>query len=682
MGSFTNRLIHETSPYLIQHAHNPVEWFPWGPEAFERAKFENKPILVSIGYSACHWCHVMERESFEDENVAKRMNELLISIKVDREERPDIDGIYMSAVQQMHGHGGWPLNVFLLPDGRPFYGGTYFPPSDFRGMPSWLNVIEAIADAYHNQRETVENNASVLTNALVVPASDDLSDFTLDSTVAQNAFSIIASNFDKEHGGFGNAPKFPQTMPQEFLLRYYYRTGSNSARDMVEITMKKMASGGIYDHLGGGFSRYATDNQWVVPHFEKMLYDNALIASLYLQLYTITEDSTYRNLVHSIINYVGRDLKHPDGGFYSSQDADSEGEEGKYYVWTLEEIESLLGETSKIYRHIYGISSKGNFEGKNILHIAKSLSVSSEELNVEIGKLSKILDSANTKLLDERNKRIRPTVDDKILTSWNALMLRVLAEAGFTFDCNEYIRMAEDNAKFLLTNLYKNNRLLRTWKDQKAHLLGYLEDYAFLANALISLHVATFSHEWLVKARLLIDQMIELFWDHEANKFYDVGYDHEELITRPYQVFDNAIPSGASAATEALIRMHKLTGVKDYFMKAETSLCGVAPLLSRYPLGFGNWLKVLELYLAETVELVVVGDPQIKLTKELVSPLRDNFFPFITFLGINPKSNMIFDTPLSIERINVETPTAYLCNNFICELPTGDPLELRFMLGL
>tara|TARA_Y100000814_G_scaffold104235_1_gene73123 strand:- start:3621 stop:5669 length:2049 start_codon:yes stop_codon:yes gene_type:complete len=682
MPEFSNRLIHETSPYLLQHAHNPVEWFPWGEEAFLKAYEEDKPVLVSIGYSACHWCHVMERESFENVEIASKMNELLVCIKVDREERPDIDSIYMNAVQQMHGHGGWPLNVFLLPDGRPFYGGTYFPPSDFRGMPSWPKVIDAVSEAYKTQRNMVEENANVLTNALIAHVSKEHPQESINSTITDNAFQTLLSVFDHENGGFGNAPKFPQSMPQEFLLRYYIRTGDQRAKEMVEVTLSKMAKGGIYDQLGGGFSRYATDDQWLIPHFEKMLYDNALLASLCAQFFTLSGDHQYSILVQEILDYINRNLRHDQGGYFSSQDADSEGVEGKYYVWTLSEIQLILGDDADVYAYHYGVTQNGNFEGANILNIQGSIASSSNVLNLEIENLRRILRDSNQKLLNQRTKRIPPATDDKVLTSWNALILRVFAEAGLSLGRKDYIESAENNAKFLLENLYINNRLLRTWKNGEAHLLGYLEDYAFLINALLSLHASTFSSEWIATAERLTDEMIELFWDDESNRFYDVGVDHEQLITRPYTVFDNAIPSGSSSAAEALLRMYKITNSKEYFQKSEAILQEVIPLISRYPLGFGNWLKILELYMAKSTELVIVGRPEDLNTQELIQVVSSKFLPFLTLYGINPDENQIFQSPLSEDRANADAPMAYLCNNFTCELPTNDPSQLQELLGL
>ena len=493
-----NLLINETSPYLLQHAHNPVDWRPWGEEAFAKAKAEDKPVLVSIGYAACHWCHVMERESFEDEAVAGKMNDLLVPIKVDREERPDIDGIYMEAVQRMHGHGGWPLNVFLMPDGRPFYGGTYFPPTDRAGMPSWSKVIDAVADAYHTRRDAVLENARILTEALRASSQMDSPDEAVGESTLDQAYRGLASMFDPEHGGFGGAPKFPQSMPQEFLLRHYARTGEEHAREMVEVSLQRMANGGIYDHLGGGFARYSTDGFWLVPHFEKMLYDNALLASLYLQGLQATGDQRYRVVVEETLDYLLRDLRHADGGFFSSQDADSEGVEGKYYVWAQSEVERLLGDDAGLFIRYYGVTPHGNFEGRNILNVPDSAAAAAADLGVSVDELTQRLAPMRQTLLEERAKRIPPATDDKVLTGWNGLALRALSEAAFVLDRPDYREAAERNADFLLRELRRDGRLLRTWKDGRAHLAGYLEDYALLINGLLSLHAATFSRRWLV----------------------------------------------------------------------------------------------------------------------------------------------------------------------------------------
>ena len=676
-----NRLINETSPYLLQHAHNPVDWYPWGAEAFEKAAAEDKPVLVSIGYAACHWCHVMEHESFEDEQAARLMNELLVAIKVDREERPDIDSIYMNAVQQMHGHGGWPLNVFLMPDGRPFYGGTYFPPTDRSGMPSWSKVVTAVAEAYTQRRSDVLENARVLTEALRASSERDIPDEDVSPPVLDQAYAGLSALFDAEHGGFGDAPKFPQSMPQEFLLRYYQRTGEEQAREMVEISLRQMANGGIYDHLGGGFARYSTDAFWRVPHFEKMLYDNALLASLYLQAFQVTGDAHFRTVAEETLDYLLRDLRHADGGFFSSQDADSEGVEGKYYVWSPSEIEDVLGPGARMFNRYYGVERVGGFEAGSILHVSDSAAATAREFGVTVAEFFDRLRPMRRDLFAERSKRVPPATDDKVLTAWNALAMRSLAEAAFVLDRQDYRDAAERNADFLLRELQAEGRLLRTWKDGKAHIRGYLEDYAYLINGLLSLHTATFSHRWLREARRLTDEMIDLFWDDAAESFYDVGVDHEELIVRPRDMVDNAISSGNSAAAEALLRIAALTGDTAYADKGERLLTGVVLLAVRYPLGFGNWLRIMELHLAPPLEVVVVGDLSAEATRELLRPLRERFLPLRCFVGVAPMDDERFETPVTEGRTSADRPTAYVCRGYVCNLPVVDPIALEGQLA-
>jgi len=667
-----NRLINETSPYLLQHAQNPVDWFPWGEEAFEKARSEDKPVLVSIGYAACHWCHVMERESFEDDTIAAKMNELIVAIKVDREERPEVDAIYMQALHALQGQGGWPLNVFLMPDGRPFFGGTYFPNVERGGMPSWPAVVDAIADAYHSRRESVIQNATAITHHLQTSTAAKTPDEPLRTQITDQACLALGSTFNAVHGGFGRAPKFPQSMPQEFLLRYHTRTGDAQALSMVETSLTKMAMGGIYDHLGGGFSRYSTDDRWLVPHFEKMLYDNALLAQVYLQAYQVTGDSTFRAVTEETLEYLLRDLRHTEGGFFSSQDADSEGVEGKYYVWTPDEIDEVLGSSDgAIVRDRFGVSADGNFDGSNILNLSSPLS------GAERTVMRPLLD----RLREARSQRVPPATDDKVLTSWNGLAIRALAEAGAVLDEPRYIEAARGTATFILEAMRPDGRLLRTWKDGNAHLLGYLEDYAFLINALVSLHQADFQHRWLHDARLLADEMLALFWDEEAEVLYDVGHDHEKLIVRPREYFDNAIPSGASAAAEALHRLGVLAGDQTYTATAGRLLRGVSPLMARAPLGLGNWLKVLELHQAEPAELAIVGSPQDDGTRGLLRTLHASYRPARILVGLIPGESMPFDSPLLEGRGQVGgRATAYVCSGYRCELPTTDAKVLADQL--
>ncbi len=663
----TNRLIHETSPYLLQHAQNPVDWFPWGEEAFAKARNENKPVLVSIGYAACHWCHVMEHESFEDEPIAAKMNELFVSIKVDREERPDVDSIYMQALMTMQGQGGWPLNVFLMPDGRPFYGGTYFPQEDRGHMPSWPRVLDAVSDAFQNRLSMVEQNASTLTETLRNSAAAESPDEPVKPEIADAAYQALASAFDPMNGGFGGAPKFPSTMPQEFLLRYHLRTGTPHALEMVTHSLTQMAAGGIYDHLAGGFSRYSTDNRWLVPHFEKMLYDNALLASAYLQAYLVTGEPRFREVTEETLDYLLEDLSHTNGGFFSSMDADSEGIEGKYYVWAADEIELVLGgDDASLLKGALGVGGGPNFEGKHILFRPDATHDDDERLK-----------SLKMQLLEVRERRVPPATDDKILTSWNGLAIRTLAEAGAALD-EPRLREAAARASITILQLMRpRGRLLRTWKNDTAHLLGYLEDYAHLINALISVHAATFDHSWLHVARDLTDEMLELFWDEADECFYDVGTDHEQLIVRPRDLFDNAVPSGSSSAAEALLRMGSISGDDRYTHIAARLLRSVVPLLPRVALGFGNWLKVLELYLAEPAEVVIVGDPMENDTRSLLQALYLGYQPNRTIVGMRPGDPDLFTSPLLTDRGQLDgAATAYVCKGYRCELPTSEPSVL------
>ena len=672
-----NRLINETSPYLLQHAHNPVDWRPWGEDAFEQARAEDKVVLVSIGYAACHWCHVMERESFEDEATARLMNDLLVCIKVDREERPDVDGIYMSAVQQLHGSGGWPLNVFLLPDGRPFFGGTYYPPADRGGLPSWTRVISAVSEAYRNQHDAVLENARVLTDALRNASDIAVGDADItEATLAQASAALVASH-DAEHGGFGGAPKFPQSMPIEFLLAHAARTSDAVALEAAESSLAAMHDGGIYDHLGGGFARYSTDRFWLVPHFEKMLYDNALLVSAYTQAHQATGDPRYRDVVDETTAYLLRDLRHADGGLFSSQDADSEGVEGLFYVWTPQEIEETLGgEDARLFRRYYGVGAHPNFEGRHILHVRDSAAAAGRELGIGADELLVRLQPMRRALLERRALRVPPATDDKTLTAWNGLALRALAEAAFAFDRPDLRDAAERNADFLLREMRRDDgRLLRTWKDGRARLLAYLEDYALLINGLLSLHTATFSHRWLHEAQALTNEMLALFWDDAVGTFYDVGADHEPLIVRPRDMTDNATPCGSSAAAEALLRMASLTGSELLAEHAARLTRSIAPLAARYPLGFGNWLRVMERQTAQPTEIVVTGDPSDGRTRALLAPLR-GLLPSYTFVGLTPGEPSPFPSPLLEGRAAADAPTAYVCHGYVCDLPARDAAAL------
>ena len=549
-----NRLAGETSPYLLQHKDNPVDWFPWGPEALEKAKQEDRPIFLSIGYSACHWCHVMEHESFEDPQTAEVMNALFVSIKVDREERPDLDSIYMQAVQTLTGRGGWPMSVFLTPAGQPFYGGTYYPPDDRHGMPSFTKVLMAVADAYQNKRSDVTDTAGQLTSRLQPATVQGTEMLTVD--LLQQACQSAKAQFEPAHGGFGSAPKFPQPMTLEFLLRCWARFGDSEALRMATFTMQKMARGGMYDQVGGGFHRYSTDAFWLVPHFEKMLYDNALLSRVYVQAAQATGEPFYRRVAEETFDYVLKEMTHPSGAFYSTQDADSEGHEGKFFVWTPVQTAALLGEDdARVVNHYYGATEAGNFEGRNIFHVPSDASKAAADLGMPEQAVLAIVERARARLYAAREERVHPGLDDKVLTSWNGLMLRSLAEGAAALGRDDYLQAAVKNAAFLLHTMRRDGRLLRTYKDGTAKLMAYLEDYAMLAEGLISLYEATFERRWLDEAVSLADAMVSLYWDPGEGLFYDTASDHESLIVRPRDTFDNAMPSGGSAAAGVLLRL-------------------------------------------------------------------------------------------------------------------------------
>ena len=552
-----NRLENETSPYLLQHKDNPVDWYPWGEEAFEKARAEDKPVLLSVGYSACHWCHVMERESFEDEATARLMNEGFVSIKVDREERPDVDSIYMAATQAMTRHGGWPMTVFMTPDGAPFYAGTYFPPVPSRGMPAFGQILTSLSEAYKNRRDEVLKSAEGVREYLQAATSASIPRTGLSEGLLNDAANALVGQLDNRFGGFGGAPKFPQAMNLEVLLRHHARTGDRSALSGAELTLRSMASGGIYDHLGGGFARYAVDEYWLVPHFEKMLYDNALLARLYLEAYEATGDEFYRRIATETLDYLLRDMTSPEGGFYSAEDADSEGEEGKFYVWTPAEIEAALEpEEAKLALRYWDVTEDGNFEGKNILNVPRPTEAVAREFGLSAEELADRIGGIRAKLYEVREDRVRPGRDDKVLAAWNGLALRAFALAARVLpEREDYLEAARRNAGFLLGEMKEGGRLRRSYKDGRARFNGYLEDYACVADGLISLYQATFETRWIEEARDLADATLELFWDGERGAFYDTPSDHEELVTRPRDVYDSAAPSGNSVAVDVLLKL-------------------------------------------------------------------------------------------------------------------------------
>ncbi len=678
-----NRLIDETSPYLLQHAHNPVDWYPWGEEALERAKAEDRPILLSVGYSACHWCHVMERESFEDPRIADLMNAEFVCIKVDREERPDVDSIYMGAVQAMTGRGGWPMTVFLTPEGKPFYGGTYFPPEDRHGIPGFPRVLASIANAYRQERGEVILATERLLQQMRAMATAGRGVEPLTADVLSEAFAGISKDFDPTYGGIGLQPKFPQPMTYEFLLRYHLRTGDVRALEMVGTTLDRMAMGGIYDQIGGGFHRYSTDTYWLVPHFEKMLYDNALLVRLYLHAYQITRKPLYRRVVEETLDYVLREMTDPAGGFYAAQDADSEGEEGKFFVWRPEEIADVLGEDDgALVNKYYGVTTVGNFEGRSILNVAPEAAEEMERAGVSAERLESVLSRARAGLMEARSRRVPPERDDKVLTSWNGLMLAAFAEAGAVLDRDDYTRVAERAASFLSESLRSDGRLLRTHKDGASRLLGYLEDYAFLIDGLLVLHEATFQARWLQDAVELGYSMVDLFWDDAAGQFYDTGTDHEELVVRPRDMTDNAIPSGSSMAAGVLLKLAVVSGDGDLERRAIVALRSTKSLMERFPTGAGHWLCALDFYLSTPKEIALVGDRTATDTKTLLAEIYRSFLPNRVLVGLSGPEGDPVRSPLTEGRLRLnDRATAYVCRQYVCGLPVNDPEALAGQLA-
>jgi len=677
----TNRLINETSPYLRQHAHNPVDWFPWGPEALALAQAEDRPIFLSIGYSACHWCHVMERESFENEETAALMNARFVNIKVDREERPDLDSIYMDAVQAMTGSGGWPMSVFLTPEGQPFYGGTYYPPAPRYGMPSFPQILIAVSDAYANKRADIQGQAERLTAALARSASIASSGDDLSTQILAEATNKLQQYFDDQYGGFGSQPKFPQPMTLDFAMSQYARTGDLDTLYMAETTLEKMAEGGIYDQLGGGFHRYSVDRIWLVPHFEKMLYDNAQLLRSNLSIWKITGRGLFRRVVEETTDYVLREMTSPEGGFYSTQDADSEGEEGKFFVWTPAEIEGILGgEDAALFGQIYGVTARGNFEGHTILNIVRPLEQVAKAAGLTTGELENRLAAMRQKLFVVREKRIKPGRDEKILTEWNGLMIHALAEVGVALDRPDALAAAKNAANFVLAKMSQpDGRLYRTYKDGQAKLNAYLEDYAGFVRGLIALYEATFDLRWLAEAIRLTRLLLEQFGDSDGGGLFQTGVDHERLVVRRKDFIDNAIPSGNSLAAESLLRLATLTGNDGYRHEASRIFLTMASAMAQQPTGFGRLLGALDGYLHPSQEIAIVGDPADPATQALLSVVRRRYLPHTVVALKRPDE----ENPLPLLQgrgLVGGKPAAYVCENFVCKLPVTDAGELGKLL--
>jgi len=679
----TNRLIHETSPYLLQHAHNPVDWHPWGEEGLNRAKKENKPILLSIGYSSCHWCHVMEEESFENEAIAQIMNDRFINIKVDREERPDLDEIYMNAVQVMTGRGGWPMTVFLTPDLVPFHAGTYFPPEDRMGMPGFPKVLVVVSDYYRSHREEVRKVEAQVKHTLDQMVEMVPSQKRLDTNTLSKAFEVFENQFDPTYGGFGKSPKFPSSMALSFLLRFWKKMGSKTALKIVEVTLEKMADGGIYDHLGGGFHRYSVDDRWLIPHFEKMLYDNALLSRTYVEAYQAIRKERYRRVAEDILHYVLREMRSPEGGFYSTQDADSEGQEGKFYVWSRDQIKEVLGkEKGTPFCAYYGVSPKGNFEGESsVLNIALSLEKVSDLYGVPVEDLEKWLDEGRKKLFAEREKRVRPRRDEKILTSWNGLMISSFVD-GYKISGKETLLNAAKKAgQFILQEMRKDGYLMRVYHQGKGQGKGYSEDYAFFIQALIDLYEATFEMDWLKEGEDLNRRIIHQFWDEKNGGFFFTGRENEYLIARSKNPYDHAIPSSNSVAVFNLVRLGYLTGDETLKQKAEQILHLFNHFLSEHPSGFAHMLAGLSFFF-DPEEIGIIGSKNDHRTQSMLreiylaylpnkilslkvpqEPIEGNWFPFLNEKGV------------------IEVPTAFVCKGFTCLPPVKDEKELKKILG-
>jgi uncharacterized protein YyaL (SSP411 family) len=649
-----NQLAAETSPYLLQHKDNPVDWHPWGEVALTRAREEDKPLLVSIGYSACHWCHVMERESFEDEQTAALMNELFVCVKVDREERPDIDSIYMEACQAMTGAGGWPLNAFVTPEQVPIYVGTYFPPESRMGMPSWRDVLVAVAEAWDDKRDEIRAGGAGIAQRLQGGAALRASDEPLEEAGLDAAVEGLRRQFDAAYGGFGSQPKFPPASALEFLMR-------RGEVEMVEHTLRAMASGGMYDQVGGGFARYSVDRYWLVPHFEKMLYDNGLLARAYLHGWQTTGDSLFRRVAEETLDWALREMRAPEGGFYSALDADSEGVEGKFYVWTVDELrEALAGEPdAEDAIAWFGATDRGNFEGANI--------------PVRGPGDPERLDDWRRRLYEVRSGRVWPGLDDKRLTSWNALMISALAEAGAVLERPDYLEAAVGAAEFVLGSMRdERGRLLRTFNDGRGRLNAYLEDHAFLLEALLTLYESSFDPRWFAEARALADTTIERFGDAEHGGFFETSSDHEQLLARRKDLEDHPIPSGNASAAYGLLRLSALTGEHGYEDQAVGALRLLHKIATEHPHGFGHLLQALDFHLAPVKEVALAGE-----SRELERVVRDSFRPHLVLAGGAPDG-----VPLLADRPPVDgKPAAYVCERFACQAPVTEPEELERLLS-
>jgi uncharacterized protein YyaL (SSP411 family) len=676
-----NRLANETSPYLLQHAYNPVDWYPWGPEALAEARRRDVPILVSIGYAACHWCHVMERESFEDPATAGLMNEHFVSIKVDREERPDVDAIYMDAVQAMTGHGGWPLTAFLTPDGEPFYAGTYFPDEDRHGMPAFRRVLAAIAQTWESQRDEVVTQARRVVEAIAGVGTPDASTEELTEALLDQAVRRLQGAFDARWGGFAGAPKFPQPMLLEFLLRAHLR-GLPDARDMLTITLDRMAAGGMHDQVGGGFHRYSTDERWHVPHFEKMLYDNAQLARLYVRAWQVTGAGRYREVAARTCDYLLREMQHAEGGFSSSQDADSEGVEGRFFVWSWDQLVEVVGEPVAT---ALGATPAGNWEGANVLWLPHPMVAVADRFAVDARELERRLETARGELFDLRQDRVRPATDDKVLAGWNGLAISALAEAGRALGEPRHVEEAVRAATFVLTHLRDDaGRLQRSWRNGRVSGIAFADDHALMAEACLTLYETTFDLRWFTEARTLADELLRRFRDEDGGGFFQTGNDAEALVLRPKEIYDNAVPSGNSVAAEVLLRLALLTGEAGYERAGVSALRLVRDDMDRAPSGFGQALSALALLVSRAREIAIVGELDDPATRELVEEVTVRRFLPDHVLAVSAPGDAASAqaVPLLRDRLSIDgRPTAYVCEGFACRLPVTTPEALAAELG-
>jgi uncharacterized protein len=669
-----NRLASQTSPYLLQHKDNPVDWYPWGDEAFARAHADDKPVLLSVGYAACHWCHVMEHESFEDETTARIMNDNFVCVKVDREERPDVDSIYMDAVQTMTGHGGWPMTVFLTPEGAPFYGGTYFPPEDRHGMPSFRRLLLAIAETWRERRAEVEEQGKQLSGRLAIESKLQPSHEPITRDLLRHAFANLRTQFDSQHGGFGGAPKFPQPMTIDFLLRLA-RTGNEEAGSMARLTLDAMGAGGIFDQLGGGFHRYSVDRYWVVPHFEKMMYDNAQLLKTYVRSWQESRVDRHKEIAEATASWILDEMRDPEGGFWSTLDADSEGVEGKYYVWSMDELSAVAGPDAAVAVEHFGVTDRGNFEGNNILVYASP------------PPKKRAIARARKAMLERRSTRVRPGTDTKVLTAWNGMTIAGLAEAGAVLGRDEWVTAARDAMQFIFARLIPDGRLMRSFRrtDEGSEIvshLGYSEDYAFVVEGCLALYEATFDIDWLNKARWAADESIRLFLDQDNGGFFTTGSDAERLVARPKSLQDNAVPAANSVLALELQRLAHFTGDRSYDSHALGAMRIMHEWMVQSPLAFGHLLGAVDFYTDQTAEIVIIGSPTSHDSREMLSCVHERFRPNKVLICSADPSGAAPTIPLLQGRQQLNgRATAYVCRNGTCDLPVDDSAALRGQLA-